>query len=209
MRRPHSAIHRSIHGVRGARDDYDTARDTTLEPRAPSALRSAIHYHTTRTRYISERVSTSLVSSTHTRHNPAGCLSWEPHTWRHRACRAPTQSHHRSPLRAPTPRPPCAPPPRALAPPPTHGIPHGRHGGGRGRAAQRGATRSRTANPPSPVAPHKVTSCGPWRREGVRKLKNGLRRVELCPPLLTLESSSFGTNLRPWIESWIAAFDWP
>ena len=56
---------------------------------------------------------------------------------------------------------------------------------------------------------HSVTSCGGWRRDGVRKLKKGLRRDEPCPSLLTFATSSVGTNLRPWIESWMAALDWP
>lgn len=46
-------------------------------------------------------------------------------------------------------------------------------------------------------------SCGPVRRDGVRKLKKGLRRSGCAVDFLT---SSSGINLRLWIESWITCF---
>ena len=56
---------------------------------------------------------------------------------------------------------------------------------------------------------YSVISCGAVRREGVRKLKKGLRREVPASFVATDLTSSSGTNLRPWIESWMAALAWP
>ena len=63
--------------------------------------------------------------------------------------------------------------------------------------------------PRSADGPHSVTSCGAVRRDGVRKLKKGLSRWVPESLAATLLTSSSGTNLSPWMESWMAALAWP
>jgi len=50
---------------------------------------------------------------------------------------------------------------------------------------------------------------GPVRREGVRKEKKGLSRVCDASAFEIVFTSSSGTNLSPWIESWMAALACP